>query len=147
MSCLLKQWLVIKCTKDALHLRQCTGMYVYKIYIDYLIILINNMQIVTFLFCIDPIIYESDGQGRGVLIWMRCGCLLGGGCLLQGKVLYLRKYDMCLFLCGTLFLISAYFSSLKNICKKHFDITCFLLLFRNKNKPVFVLQNLQCGHL
>ena len=43
---------------------------------------------------------------------------------------------MCLFLCGTLFLISAYFSSLKNICKKHFDITCFLLLFRNKNKPV-----------
>ena len=52
---------------------------------------------------------------------------------------------MCLFLCGTLFLISAYFSSLKSICKKHFDITCFLLLFRNKNKPVFVMQNRQCG--
>ena len=31
--------------------------------------------------------------------------------------------------------ISAYFSSLKNVCKKHFHITCFLL-FRNKNKPV-----------
>ena len=42
-------------------------------------------------------------------------------------------------------LISAYFSSLKNVCKKHFDITCFLLLFRNKNKPVFDLQNRQCG--
>ena len=55
MSCLLKQWLVLKCTKDALHLRQCTGMYVYKIHIDYLIILINNMQIVTFLFCIPTI--------------------------------------------------------------------------------------------
>ena len=55
MSCLLKQWLVIKCTKDALHLRQCTGMYVYKIHIDYLIIIINNMQIVTFLFCIPTI--------------------------------------------------------------------------------------------
>ena len=40
-------------------------------------------------------------------------------------------------------LISAYFSSLKNICKKHLDIKCFLLLFRNKNKPVFVLQNQQ----
>ena len=33
MSCLLKQWLVIKCTEDALHLPQCTSMYVYKIYI------------------------------------------------------------------------------------------------------------------
>ena len=47
---------------------------------------------------------------------------------------------MCLFLCGKhcplLFsLTSAYFSSQKNVCKKHFDITC-LLLFRNKNKPV-----------
>ena len=40
-------------------------------------------------------------------------------------------------------LISAYFSSLKNICKKHLDIKCFLLLFRNKNKPVFVLNNQQ----
>ena len=60
-------------------------MFIKYIIIDYLIILINNMQIVTFLFCIDPIIYESDGQGRGVLIWMRCGCLLGGGCLLQGR--------------------------------------------------------------
>ena len=56
MSCLLMQWLVIKCTgEDALHFRQCTGMYVYKIYIDYLIILINNLQIVTFLFCIPTI--------------------------------------------------------------------------------------------
>ena len=55
MSCFLKQCLVIKCTKDALHLHPCTGMYVYKIYIDYLIILINNTQIVTFLFCIPTI--------------------------------------------------------------------------------------------
>ena len=57
---------------------------------------------------------------------------------------------MCLFLCGThcpllFLLISAYFSSLKNICKKHFDITYFLLLFRNKNESVFVLQNQQSG--
>ena len=63
MSCLLKQWLVIKCTKDALHLRQCTGMYVYKIYIDYLIILINNMQIVTFLFCISLPFKKVIGRG------------------------------------------------------------------------------------
>ena len=56
---------------------------------------------------------------------------------------------MCLFLCGThcpllFLLISAYFSSLKKICKKHFDTTCFLL-FRNKNEPVFALQNQQSG--
>ena len=69
MSCLLKEWLVIKCTKDALHLANVLAcMFIKYIIIDYLIILINNMQIVTFLFCIDPIIYESDGPGRGVLI-------------------------------------------------------------------------------
>ena len=80
-------------------------------------------------------------QGR-VLTW--------GKVHIRGSALYLRKYDMCLFLCGThrpllFLLISAYFSSLKNICKKHFDITCFLLLFRNKNESVFVLQNQQSG--
>ena len=58
MSCVLKQWLVIKCTEDALHLRQCIGMYVHKIYIDYLIILINDMEIVTFLFCIPTILRQ-----------------------------------------------------------------------------------------
>ena len=43
------------------------------------------------------------------------------------------------------FIIFADFcKSLKNIRKKHFDITCFLL-FRNKNEPVFVLQNQQGG--
>ena len=89
MSCLLKQWLVINCTEDILHLNQCNGMYVYKIYINYIIILINNMQNVTFLFCIDPIIYENDRPGRGALIWTRRGlgggCLLGGECLLEGR--------------------------------------------------------------
>ena len=112
--------MVIKCTEDVLHLNQCTGMYVYKIYIDYLIIFINNMQIVTFPFCIAPIIYESDGQKRGAVIWMGRGPGGGGGaylgefCLLEGKcfiwgnmicagfcvvhIAFIISADFCLFL-------------------------------------------------
>lgn len=41
-------------------------MHVYEIYIDYLIILVNNMQIVTFLFCI-PTIKKVMGWGGGHL--------------------------------------------------------------------------------
>ena len=81
MSCLLIQWLVIKWTEDALHLHQYTGMYVYKIYIDYLIILINNMQIVTFLFCAPK---WWAGEGDTYLNWawpkgLRVGAYLGEG--------------------------------------------------------------------
>ena len=55
---------------------------------------------------------------------------------------------MLVFVWYTLsFIISAdfclFFKS-KKICKKHFDTTCFLL-FRNKNEPVFALQNQQSG--
>ena len=35
-----------------IHRYQCIGMHVYKILHDYLIILVNDMQILTFLFCI-----------------------------------------------------------------------------------------------
>ena len=51
---------------------------------------------------------------------------------------------LCSIHCPLLFLlISPYFSSLlKNVCRKHFDINCFLL-YRNKNESVFVLQNQQ----
>ena len=49
---------------------------------------------------------------------MICACF----CVVH--IAFIIFADFCLFLKS------------KNICKKHFGITCFLLLFRNKNKPV-----------
>ena len=58
-------------------------MHVYEIYIDYLIILINNIQIVTFLYCIPTILRKWwAGEGgtylKGVRP-LRVGAYLGEG--------------------------------------------------------------------
>ena len=57
---------------------------------------------------------------------------------------------LCLILCGKhspllFLLISAYFSSLKKTYAKNTLTSLCFLLFRNKNKSVFVLQNQQSG--
>ena len=56
-------------------------MYVYKIYIDYLIILISNMQIVTFLFC-TPKWWAGEGDTYLNWAWSKglgVGASLGEG--------------------------------------------------------------------
>ena len=55
MSCLLKQWLVIKCTEVALYNNYTNVLACMFMKYDYLIILVNNMQIVTYFFCIPTI--------------------------------------------------------------------------------------------
>ena len=130
MSCLLKQWLVIKCTEDALHLRQCTGMYV-KIYI------ISSSSsivwhIVKFLFCIPNHIrkwWAGEGGTYFNGVWPRGWVLIRGNMVcacfcVVNIVLYYFRWFLLIF-------------QVKKMYAKNtlIDITCFLL-FRNKNKPV-----------
>ena len=154
MSCLLILWLVIRCTEDALHLCQCTGMYVYKIYIDYLIILINNMQIVTFLFCILYTLLRKwwAGEGGG-LIWigrdLGGGRLLGGGCLLEDRCfIWGNMICACFCVVHIAFIIFADFC-LFSKSKKHMQKTLWHHLFPTfvqKQKQTYLFCKNRVGH-
>ena len=86
------------------------------------------------------------GRGGGCLFEWGVGAYLGEGAYYRVGALFEEIWYVLVFVWYTsplLFLpISAYFSSLKNVCKKHFDITCFLLFKTNLS----VLQNQRVGH-
>ena len=94
----LKQWLAIKCTEDALHLPQCTSMYVYKIYItsSSSLCTLSHSSFVSLPF------KKVMGKGGGAYFngaWPRGWMLTWGRVPIRGEgrhVLYLRKYAVVL---------------------------------------------------
>ena len=109
-------------------------MFIKYIIIDYLIILINNMQIVTFLFCIDPIIYESDGWGRArCLFEWGVGAYLGEGGYYRVGALFEDIWYVLVFVWYTFSDFCLFFKS-----KKHMQKTLWHHLF-----PTFVQKQKQ----
>ena len=140
MSCLLKQWLVIKCTEDALHLPQCTSMYVCKIYItsSSSLCTLSHSSFVSLPF------KKRMGWGKGGTYfngaWPRVWVLNWEGCLLKGRcVIWGNMICTCFCVANIVLYYFRWFLLIfqvkKTYGKNTFDITCFLL-FRNKNKPV-----------
>ena len=134
MSCLLKQWLVIKCTKDALHLCQlCIGMYV--------CIISSYVHIKKYADCHIPLLYPYHLRkwwaGRAVLIWKGCG--LGGGCLLGGRcLLECRCFIWGNMICACSCVVHIAFIIFADFClffksEKHMQKT-----LRHKMFPTFV---------
>ena len=152
MSCLLKQWLIIKCIRRRFTLtpmcRHVCNLIKYILIISSSSSIICRLSHSSFVSLPFKKVMRRGGQclfergvAQGVGAYLGEGAYQSVGALFE-EILYVLV--LVWYTSPSLFLlISAYFSSLKNICKKHLDIKCFLLLFRNKNKPVFVLQNQQ----
>ena len=128
MSCLLKQWLVIKCTKDALHLRQCTGMYVYKIY-NYWLLFSWSSSIICRLSQF-PLLYRPyhlrkcwAGEGGCLFEW-GVGAYLGKGAYYRVGALFQEIWYVLVFAWYTFSDFCLFFKS-----KKHMQKTLWHHLF------------------